>query len=98
MPTKKDRVNIILDADALAVLGYSVVEDGPTACGTGPAKRLAKLVERAALAARVAPVGDHDEQRRRRRREQVEQHAHAVVVGPLQVVDEQHYRIASRQV
>lgn len=48
MPTKKDRLTFIPDDDALAVLGYSVGEDGDTLCGVGPARRLARLVERAA--------------------------------------------------
>lgn len=48
MPTKKGRLTFIPDPDALAVLGYSVEEDGATLCGVGPARRLARLVERAA--------------------------------------------------
>lgn len=48
MPTDRKRLTYIPDADALAVLGYSVEEDGATLCGTGPARRLARLVEAAA--------------------------------------------------
>lgn len=47
MPTDRKRLTFIPDDDALAVLGYSTVEDGDTICGVGPARRLAKLVERA---------------------------------------------------
>ncbi len=48
MPTERPRITGIPDTDALTVLGYSVDEDGQSLCVTGPAKRLAKLVERAA--------------------------------------------------
>lgn len=48
MPTEIKRLTAIPDADALAVLGYSVDEDGPTGCVVGPARRLARLVGHAA--------------------------------------------------
>lgn len=41
------RLTAIPDLDALSVLGYDTVEDGQTACVTGPARRLARLVEQA---------------------------------------------------
>lgn len=47
MATTRPRVLVLPDADALAALGYSLDEDGNTACMTGPAKRLARLVESA---------------------------------------------------
>lgn len=50
MPAKNPsaRVTGYPDTDALAVLGYDLPEDGPTAVIQGPARRLARLVERAA--------------------------------------------------
>lgn len=48
MPTDKTRITAIPDAAALAVLGYDTDEDGQTACVVGPARRLARLVTRAA--------------------------------------------------
>lgn len=48
MPTPKARITAIPDTDALTVLGYDLTEDGQTLCVTGPARRLARLVERAA--------------------------------------------------
>ncbi len=47
MPTEKKRVLFIPDTESLAVLGYGLDSDGPTACATGPARRLARLVEQA---------------------------------------------------
>lgn len=47
MPTERKRITLIPDTDALTTLGYSLEEDGDTLCGVGPARRLAKLVERA---------------------------------------------------
>jgi hypothetical protein len=47
MPTEHKRLTFIPDAEALAVLGYSIEEDGATLCGVGPARRLARLIERA---------------------------------------------------
>lgn len=49
MPTEpKARVTGYPDRAALAVLGYSVEEDGQTGAITGPQRRLARLVSRAA--------------------------------------------------
>lgn len=47
MATTRPRVLVLPDLDALAVLGYSLEEDGNTACLVGPARRLARLVEQA---------------------------------------------------
>lgn len=47
MPTERKRITLIPDTRSLDVLGYSLGEDGDTLCGVGPARRLAKLVERA---------------------------------------------------
>ena len=47
MATEKRRITAIPDLDALAVLGYTLDEDGATLCAVGPAQRLARLVERA---------------------------------------------------
>lgn len=44
----KLRITGIPDRDALTVLGYDLDEDGQTLCITGPQRRLAQLVERAA--------------------------------------------------
>lgn len=54
VPTEQKRLTAIPDLDALAVLGYSTDEDGQTACVTGPARRLARLVEQAT--AELRPV------------------------------------------
>jgi hypothetical protein len=55
-----------------------------------------EVVERAAPAHAVAPVGHDGEHRRRRAHHELEQHAHAVVVGPLQIVDEDDDRVQRR--
>jgi len=47
MPTEKKRATFIPDSRALAALGYSIEEDGDTLCAVGPARRLARLIERA---------------------------------------------------
>jgi len=55
----KDRVTGWPDADALAVLGYAVEEDGQTGVIVGPARRLARLVEQAT--AELSAVLDRNE-------------------------------------
>ena len=47
MPVTQRRLTGIPDFDALATLGYEIDEDGQTMCITGPARRLAQLVDRA---------------------------------------------------
>lgn len=47
MPTDRKRVHYLPVEQPLAVLGYSLEHDGNTLIGTGPARRLALLVERA---------------------------------------------------
>lgn len=48
MPTEKTRLTAIPDVEALTAIGYDLDEDGQTLCVTGPARRLARLVTRAA--------------------------------------------------
>lgn len=47
MATTRPRVLVLPDTDALAAIGYDLSEDGNTACMTGPARRLARLVTQA---------------------------------------------------